>query len=346
MRQLLNTLYVTSGDSYISRDGTNLVVSVNGSEVGRLPIHNIEQVVSFGHSGASPSAMSLCVENGVSVSFMSPNGRFLAGVYGETKGNVLLRRAQYRIADDSVASLCISKNMILGKVANSRHVLKKAKNNHGQSMNLVTIDASISKLDALIDSIGEIADIGSLRGLEGEAARAYYESFDTMILKNKEDFYFRCRNRRPPRDRINAMLSFVYSMLANDVRSALESVGLDPFVGFMHTDRPGRPSLALDIMEEMRPMADRVVLSIVNLRMVSSEGFVEIENGAVVMDDNTRKTIIDAWQTRKSDEITHPFIEEKIKIGLIPFVQSMLLAKHIRGEIDGYPPFIMTRMTS
>jgi len=345
MKKLLNTLYVTSEDSYISKDGTNVVVSVSGAEVGRLPVHNIEQVVCFGHSGASPSAMRLCVENGVSISFMSPNGRFIAGVYGETKGNVLLRRAQYRIADDPGGSLRISKNMILGKMANCRHVLRKAKSNHGQKMNTAVVDSSIARLTELISSVENASDADNLRGLEGEAARYYYESFDCMILKDKEDFYFRCRNRRPPRDRMNAMLSFIYSMLANDVKSALEAVGLDPYVGFLHTDRPGRPSLALDLMEEMRPIADRIALSLVNLRMVSPKGFIETESGAVVMDDETRKIIIDAWQTRKNDETYHPFIKEKIKIGLIPFVQAMLLSKHIRGEINGYPPYIMTQVT-
>ena len=211
---------------------------------------------------------------------------------------------------------------------------------------MTAVDESIAKLTNLINSMDEIRDVNSLRGIEGEAAHSYYESFDCMILKNKEDFYFRCRNRRPPRDRMNAMLSFVYSMLANDVKSALESIGLDPFVGFLHTDRPGRPSLALDLMEEMRPIADRVVLSLANLCMVSPEGFIETEGGAVLMDDETRKIIIDAWQTKKNDEVYHPFIKEKVKIGLIPFVQAMLLSKHIRSEIDGYPPFIMTQATS
>lgn len=341
MRKLLNTLYVTSPDSYLSKDGSNLVVSVNGVEIGRLPIHNIQQVICFGHSGASPSAMRLCIDNDVALSFMTPNGRFLASVFGETKGNVLLRRSQYRLADDENTSLSISKNMILGKMINCRSLLKKGKNDHKDVIDAEMLGKMIDRITDFIEGVDLISSADALRGIEGDAARIYFEGVDNLILKDKEEFFLRCRNRRPPRDRMNSLLSFLYSMLANDVKSALESVGLDSYVGFLHTDRPGRPSLALDVMEELRPIADRVALTLVNLRMVSSGGFVEMEGGAIIMDDDTRKIVIDAWQSRKSDTVYHPYIKEKVPIGLLPFIQAMLLSRYIRGDIDGYPPFIL-----
>ena len=331
---------MTNPNAYLSKDGSNIVVSTDKNEIGRLPIHNIEQIVCFGYRGTSPSLMGLCVENGVSLCFVTPNGKFMASVQGEASGNVLLRREQYRIADDDIRSIQIAKNMIIGKVVNSRAVLRKFKNNHADSAYIISINSAIEKITSLIDLIDSASDSTSLRALESEAARIYFGVFDALILKSKEDFFFRERNRRPPRDRVNAMLSFVYSMLANDVRSALDSVGLDPFVGFLHVDRPGRPSMALDLMEEMRPIADRVVLTLINLRSVDPDGFIEKEGGSVIMREDTRRCVIAAWQSRKNDEIYHPYIEEKIKIGLIPFIQSSLLAKCIRGEINGYPPFI------
>ncbi|MFA6662570.1 MAG: type I-C CRISPR-associated endonuclease Cas1c [Bacilli bacterium] len=341
MKQLLNTLYVTHSDSYISKDGNNLLISIDGKEVGRVPVHNIQQIVCFGYSGVSPYAMRLCIENNVTISFMTSNGKFLASVYGETKGNVLLRREQYRIADDLDSSLRISRHMITGKILNSLGLLKKGKNNHKDKIDVNVVNRTITKLNELITEIDSVSDMDALRGLEGEAAKAYFNAFDSMILQNKTDFFFRCRNRRPPRDRTNAILSFLYSMLANDVKSALESIGLDSYVGFLHTDRPGRPSLALDVMEEMRPLADRLTLNLINLRIVQPEGFIEKENGAIIMNDDTRKIVIDAWQSRKTEIVYHPYLKEKLSVGLIPFVQAMLLSRHIRGEINGYPPFIL-----
>lgn len=341
MKQLLNTLFITAPDSYLSRDGTNLVVSIDGTEVGRIPAFNIEQVMCFGYIGASTAAMRLCCENNISMSFMNPQGRYLMGVHGETKGNVLLRREQYRIADDEYRALQIGRNMILGKVANSRQLIRKSRSNHMERLDNPFINGSISSLTTFIEQIRSSDSIGSLRGLEGDASHVYFKTFDSLILVGKNDFFFRCRNRRPPRDRVNAMLSFVYSMLARDVESALESVGLDPYVGFIHTDRPGRASLALDLMEELRPLADRVVLSLINLRRVDADGFLEEAGGAVMMSDETRRTVIDAWQTRKNAEVIHPFLKERIKLGLVPYVQSMLLSKCIRGELDKYPPFLI-----
>ncbi len=342
IRQLLNTLYVTSADSYLSKDGTNVVVSINGSEKGRIPIHNIESIVMFGRLGASPALMGLCVESGVSLSFMNPFGRLIATVCGGTKGNVLLRRSQYRIADNPMCSLLIARNMIVGKLSNCRQVVRKMKNNHGAEIGAEHIDVCISCLSSSIALAKECTEIDSLRGIEGNATSAYFLLFDRMILRNKDMFSFRERNRRPPRDRVNAMLSFSYSLLANDVRSALETVGLDPYVGFMHTDRPGRPSLALDLMEELRPLADRFVLRLINLGIENPSNFITSGDGSVLLDDDGRKVFLDEWQKNKNEDTYHPYLGCSIKRGLIPYVQSMLLAKHIRGEIDGYPPFLIS----
>lgn len=343
MRQLLNTLYVTSPDSYLHRDGTNLVVDVGGREVGRIPIHNIQQVMCFGYSGASTGAMRLCAESNVLLSFMNPNGRFLASVSGETKGNVLLRRAQYRRADDGAASLEISCNMIKGKLINSRAVLRKGLSNHPDRVDAKIVGGAIERLTESISAIDGATSAAELRGIEGDAAKVYFESIDELILRNKSAFFMHGRTRRPPRDRFNSLLSFTYSMLTNDVRSSLESVGLDPYVGFFHTDRPGRVSLALDLMEEMRPLADRVALRLVNLGMLSPNDFIEEGGGAITMTDEGRSVVINEWQKMKSESVKHHYLNESIQAGLIPYVQSMLLARLIRGDLDGYPPFIIGR---
>ncbi len=341
MRQLLNTLYVTSSDSYVRKDGTNIVVEVQGSEVGRIPIHNIQQVMCFGYSGASAGAMRLCTDNNVSMTFMTPSGRFLASVSGEIKGNVLLRRTHYRLADDELKSLEISRNMIKGKIINSRAVLQKGLSNHSGKLDVRIVEQSIKHLTDSLVSIDNAVACGELRGIEGDAAKSYFKAIDELILKNKSVFFMDERTRRPPRDRFNALLSFLYSMLTADVRSALEATGLDPFVGFLHTDRPGRPSLALDLMEEFRPLADRVALRLVNLGMLSGDGFTEDGGGAFMMDDDTRATVINEWQKTKCNTVNHPFLKESLQAGLLPFVQSMLLARCIRGDLNGYPPFLI-----
>ena len=343
MQQLLNTLYVTSPDSYVHKDGTNIVVSISGKEAGRVPIHNLQQVVCFGNAGSSPSAMRLCAENNVTMTFMRPNGRFLASVSGDTKGNVLLRREQYRIADDPVRSLEISRNMLRGKIVNCRAVLRKGLSNHPDRVDASAMGVSIGRLTECVARIGSAASSAELRGIEGDAAKEYFGALDSLILQGKSAFFMVERTRRPPRDRFNAILSFLYSMLTNDVRSALESSGLDPYVGFLHTDRPGRPSLALDVMEELRPVADRVALRLVNLRLLDAEDFEFEEGGAVRMNDNARATVIREWQGMKSTQTRHPFMDEDMPMGMVPFAQSMLLAKCVRGDIDGYPPFILKR---
>lgn len=341
MKQLLNTLYITNPDSYLHRDGTNLVIDIDGKEAGRIPIHNLQQVICFGYNGASTGAMHLCVENAVTLTFMRANGRFLASVNGETKGNVLLRRAQYRVADNLESSLSIARNMIEGKVINCRAVLRKGLSNHPDSPYSDTLREALQGLSSSISSIQSVESAAELRGVEGDAARTYFSALDGLILRNKDSFFMNERSRRPPKDRFNAVLSFLYALLTNDVRSSLEAVGLDPYVGILHTDRPGRPSLALDLMEEFRPIADRIALRLVNLGMISGDGFIVEGGGSYMMNDQTRAVVISEWQKMKSQEIYHPFIEEKVQTGILPHIQSMLLAKCIRGDLDGYPPFII-----
>ena len=342
MRKLLNTLYVTTPDAYLARDGENLVVRIGNEEKFRIPIHNLEGVVCFGYMGASPHLMRLCSENNVGLSFLTPSGKFLARVSGRVRGNVLLRRTQYRKADNRLESLEISKSFIIGKIVNCRTVLGRGIRDHG-----AVIDCNrVRGVDALlIENLLKIEDCDSadtLRGIEGNCAKFYFVALDDLILKQKDDFYVHERNRRPPLDNMNTLLSFLYTLLAHDVESALETVGLDPYVGFFHTDRPGRPGLALDMMEELRPyMADRLALNLVNLNQVNGDDFYKKENGGVIMKDDGRKTVIAAWQKRKQDMITHPYLNEKIPIGLLPYVQAMLMARFLRGDIDGYPPFFM-----
>ncbi|RQD81875.1 MAG: type I-C CRISPR-associated endonuclease Cas1 [Methanocalculus sp. MSAO_Arc2] len=342
MRKLLNTLYVTTPESYLIRDGENVVVKVDSKEKFRIPIHNLEGIVCFGYMGASPHLMRLCSENNVGLSFLNPNGRFLARVSGPVRGNVLLRRTQYRKADNHTESLDIAKSFIIGKVVNCRTVLGRALRDHADVINSGKVQAT----DALlIENLLKIEDCDSadvLRGIEGNCAKFYFVTLNELILKQKKDFFLEGRNRRPPLDNMNALLSFLYTILAHDVQSALETVGLDPYVGFFHTDRPGRASLALDMMEELRPfMADRLALNLVNMRQISKDDLLKKENGGVILTESGRKEVIGTWQKRKQDIITHPYLKEKIPIGLLPYVQAMLMGRFLRGDIEGYPPFFM-----
>jgi len=343
LKQLLNTLYVTTDGSYIRKDGTNLVISTKEKDLGRIPVFNIQSLVCFGNIGVSPYAMRLCSENSVSVSFMSDRGRFIASVQGEIRGNVLLRREQYRIADDPVRSLDIAKHMVRGKLVNCRRVLSKGFSNHPDRVESAKMNSCIQTLKKATEDVISAESADELRGIEGCAATAYFECLDQLILKDKDHFFIRGRNRRPPRDRFNALISFLYALLANDIASALESVGMDPYVGFMHTDRPGRASLALDMMEELRPAADRVALRLINLGLLDKDGFIEKEGGAVMLDDDGRRSVLDEWQEYKKGNVRHPFLNENIPMGIVPFVQASLLARSIRGEIDGYPPFILVQ---
>ncbi len=342
MRKLLNTLYVTTPGSYLSRDGENIVIKVENQEQFRLPIHNLEGIVCFGFLGMSPSLMSLCAERDVALSFLTENGYFLGKVTGPVSGNVLLRRKQYRMADDPEMSVNLARLFIAGKIANCRNVLQRAVRDHSDQMDVSQINQVISVLSLKQDQAIKAQEMNYLRGVEGEAAQAYFGVFDLMIVAQKDHFFMNGRNRRPPLDNINALLSFTYVLLMHEVRAALESVGLDPCVGFLHVDRPGRQSLALDMMEELRPyFADRMVLSLVNRKLVNNKGFTKRDMGGVLMDDSTRKEVIGAWQKRKQEEVMHPFLNEKIPVGLLPYVQALLLARFVRGDLNNYPVHIV-----
>ncbi len=342
MKKLLNTLYVTTPESYLHRDGENVLVKIGSDEKFRIPIHNLEGIVCFGYMGASPRLMQLCSENNVGLSFLSPHGKFLGRVNGEVRGNVLLRRTQYRVADNSEASLDIAKGFIAAKIVNCRTVLGRSLRDHGE---VIRCDRIRNADNLLIENLGKIEtcpDADVLRGIEGNCAKFYFDVLDELILKQKTDFFIHNRNRRPPLDNMNALLSFLYTLLAHDMESALETVGLDPYVGFFHTDRPGRAGLALDMMEELRPfMADRLVLNMVNLQQICGNDFMKKEGGGVILTDKGRKAVLEVWQKRKQDAITHPFLNEKISVGLLPYVQALLMARFLRGDIDGYPPFFM-----
>jgi CRISP-associated protein Cas1 len=341
MRKLLNTLYITTPESYLSRDGENVVIKVENKEKFRIPVHNIEGIVSFGFMGASPSLMALCAERKVALSFVTESGRFLGRVSGPVSGNVLLRRTQYRMADDEKVSLDVSRLFIAGKIVNSKTVLQRALRDHPESLDVASFEEAIKTLTVKQKKALKANNANELRGIEGESAMTYFSVFDQMILHQKEDFKMEGRNRRPPKDNVNALLSFIYTLLMHEVRAALESVGLDPCVGFLHVDRPGRQSLALDLMEEFRPfLADRLVLSLINRKQISPKGFVKQPAGGIIMDDETRKEVIGGWQKRKQEEIMHPFLEEKVPIGLLPYCQALLMARFIRGDIENYPVFI------
>ncbi len=340
MRKLLNTLYVTSQDTYLSLDGENIVILEGEKEKGRVPLHNLEAIVSFGYRGASPALMGACATKNIALSFMTPQGKFLARISGPVKGNVVLRKKQYQISEDAEECLKIARNCILGKVYNSRWVLECALRDHALQIDTEKVKRASGYLYHSITNIQNCGSMDQLRGFEGEAASVYFGVLDDLILQQKKEFQFTGRNRRPPLDYVNAMLSFVYTLLTGMITSALETTGLDPYVGFMHTDRPGRVSLALDLIEELRPvLADRFVLTLINKKMVTAKGFIKRENGAVIMNDELRKIILTEWQNRKKEVITHPFLKEKVEWGMIPFVQSMLLARYLRGDLDEYPPF-------
>lgn len=339
MRKLLNTLFVTTQGAYLSKKDETVLVRVEQETKLRLPIHTLEGIVCFGQVSCSPFLMGFCCERGIGLSFFTEHGRFLARAVGKVSGNVLLRKAQYRVSEDQSASAGIAQNIIVAKIANCRQVVQRGiREDHiPENDDLSNTSRMMARI---LEELRSPLDLESLRGKEGEAARCYFSSFGALITAEKDAFHFNGRNRRPPLDRVNALLSFVYTLLCHDVVSALESVGLDSQVGFLHRDRPGRPSLALDLMEELRPvLADRLVLTLINRRQINSNDFKIAENGAVIMDDETRKTVIVAYQQRKQDEMMHPFIEEKIPLGLVPYTQSLLLARCLRGDIDGYPPF-------
>lgn len=341
MKKHLNTLYVTTQNSYLHKEGQSVVVKVEQENRLRLPIHTLDGIVCFGAVSMSPFLMYHCAENNVAVSFLSEYGKFLARIQGPVAGNVLLRREQYRRADDPSAAAQITRGFLIGKLANARTVLRRAIRDHAEKTDIQTLEKSQSRLTQYLQRLETVRPVDELRGIEGEAAASYFTAFPHLITVPDEAFAFTGRNRRPPLDPVNALLSFVYTLLVHDCRSALEGVGLDPCVGFLHTDRPGRPSLALDLMEEFRAfLADRLVLSLINRRQIQPKDFQDSAGGAVTMTDDARKTVLATWQSRKQEEITHPYLGEKCKAGLLPHLQAQLLARHLRGDLDAYPPFI------
>lgn len=341
MRQLLNTLFVTSEDIYLTLDGENVVANREKVVAARYPLHTLSAIITFSYSGASPALMGACAQRGISLSFCSPRGEFLARVTGESNGNVLLRRTQYRIADDPVQSCVLARNMIFGKIHNARWSIQRTRRDHSLRVDDARLGEVSEQLKDVLPQVLFQEDLDSLRGLEGAAATAYFGVFDQLILGNKAVFHFTTRSRRPPMDPVNALLSFAYSLLSHDCASALESAGLDSYVGFLHRDRPGRSSLALDLMEELRPcIADRFVLSCINNRIFQKSDFDYRENGAVFLNEKGRRTFLQRWQERKKDTLTHPFLGEKIPWGLVPYLQAMLLARHLRGDLEAYPPFL------
>lgn len=344
MRRQLNTLYVTTDGAWLRKDGANVVMEVEQTERARVPVHMLESLVCFGRVLVSPPLLGYCAEQGISVCFLSPNGRFLARVEGPVSGNVLLRREQYRRSDDAASCAAIVRNLLIGKLYNQRVVLGRALRDHGS---VLTAEASVQlthaqqRLERISAKLTQEPDADVLRGLEGEAAQAYFGVFDHLIRVPDEFMRFSGRNRRPPRDAVNALLSLFYTLLTHDCRSALETVGLDPAVGFLHRDRPGRPSLALDLMEEFRAfLADRLTLSLINRRQIAARDFQSMDNGVVLLKEESRKVLLVAYQERKREEVQHPFLEEKVPIGLLPVVQAQLLARHVRGDLDAYPPFL------
>ncbi len=341
MRKLLNTLYVMTDSCYLTLDVENIVIQNGEKTLARFPLHTLENIICFTYKGATPALMGACAERKIGMSFFSPRGAFLARVVGKEYGNVLLRKEQYRISDDGTRSVVYAKNMIVGKVYNSRWSIERTLRDHAYRVDAEKLKQISNILYETLPKLDSATGLDELRGIEGKAAEQYFSILNDMILNQKEEFAFTRRNRRPPLDNINAVLSFAYTVLAGDCANALSSVGLDPYVGFMHGDRPGRTSLALDLMEELRPvLADRFILTLINTKAIQAVHFERQKDNAVLLSDDGRKVFFNAWQNHKKETITHPYLKEKIEWGLVPYVQALLLARTIRGDIDEYPPFL------
>lgn len=341
MRKLLNTLYVMTESCYLTLDGENIVIQDDKKTLGRFPLHTLENIICFTYKGASPALMGACAERKIGMSFFSPRGKFLARTVGKEYGNVLLRKEQYRISDNDGRSVLYARNMITGKVFNCRWSIERTLRDHAYRVDVEKLKQVSESLYKILPQIDSTLKLDELRGIEGKCAEQYFSVFNDMVLNQKDDFLFTRRNRRPPLDNINAILSFAYTVLAGDCANALLSVGLDPYVGFMHSDRPGRTSLALDLMEELRPiLADRFVLTLINTKAIQANHFEKHKDNAVFLNDEGRKVFFNSWQNHKRESITHPYLKEKILWGLVPYVQALLLARTIRGDIDEYPPFL------
>jgi CRISPR-associated protein Cas1 len=341
MKKHLNTLFITTQGTYLAKEGECVLVRVDQKIMARIPVHTLRGIVCFGQVSYSPYLLGHCAKNNVSISHLTEYGKFLATMQGPVSGNVLLRREQYRKADDPNACGIIAKGVLVGKIANCRTVLQRGARDHVNKGNGETLREGADRLTASMQRLKWADNVDSLRGIEGEAANTYFSVFNSLITSKDLRFCFTGRNRRPPLDPINCLLSFLYSLLVHDVRSALECVGLDPAVGYLHKDRPGRPSLALDLMEEFRPFfADRLALTLINRGQITPKDFKLTESGAVHLRDEARKTLLVAYQNRKQEEVTHPYLKEKMTIGMLWHVQALLLARHIREDLDAYPPFV------
>lgn len=339
MKRHLNTLFVTTAGSYLAKDGETVLVRVEGETRARVPVLALDGIVCFGQVSYSPYLLAHCAENGVTISHLTETGRFQARIQGPTTGNVLLRRTQYRWADDLERTTALARAFVLGKLHNGRVVYRRAGRDADGSARKEGLTAAADRLGDLVAKAEHVESADAARGVEGEAGASYWQDFPLLVSRNAEGFIFGGRSRRPPLDRVNCLLSFLYTVLAHDIRSALETVGLDPYVGFLHRDRPGRPSLALDMMEEFRPwLVDRLVLSLINRGQVRPAGFVSEETGGYLMDDDTRRAVLTAWQERKQEMVTHPFLNEKMPVGLLWHTQALLLARHLRGDLEAYPP--------
>ena len=341
MKKLLNTLYITNPDYYLSLEGETVTVLSDKKKIGKIPLHNLESIITCGYMGASPALMGKCAQEGISIIFLSRNGKFLARIVGEQYGNVILRKTQYRVSECEEESLKLAKCFIMSKLYNSRWILERAIRDHKLRVDTEALKSASLTLKNSLNSSYECKSMDSLRGIEGEAASIYFGVFNELILQQEEDFSFEFRSRRPPLDRVNALLSFAYVLLTSMCTSALESVGLDPYVGFMHTIRPGRKSLALDLVEELRSVfADRFVITLINKKLILSKHFIEQEDGAVLLNDEGKKIFFKYWQQKKLEVIEHPYLKEKVEWGMLPYIQAMLLARYLRGDLDGYPVFL------
>ena len=341
MRKLLNTLYVMTESCYLTLDGENIVIQNGENVLGRFPLHTLENVVCFTYKGASPALMGACAQRQIGMSFFSPRGKFLARTVGKEYGNVLLRKEQYRISDDGDKSAAFAKNMITGKIYNKRWSKERTLRDHAYRVDAAKLKQISNVLYQSLHRVQEVSALDELRGVEGKAAEQYFSIFQDLILNQKDTFSFAGRNRRPPLDPVNALLSFAYTVLAGECANAIYSVGLDPYVGFMHRDRPGRTSLALDMMEELRPiLADRFILTLINTKAIQAVHFEKQKDQAVLLNEEGRKVFFHSWQNHKKETITHPFLKEKMEWGLVPYIQALLLARTIRGDLEEYPPFL------
>ncbi len=341
MKRILNTLYITTQKVYVHKERETIVVSLNKKELLKIPAINLNSIVCFGNVRVSPFLLGHCANKGISISFMTEYGKFLCRVQGPVAGNVLLRKAQYRMSDSMEFSVLIARNVLIGKFMNCRTVVERALRDHSERVDQKALEEASKQIERSVNKVMKCNDLELMRGIEGDTAKIYFGVLDHLILNQKEDFFMKDRNRRPPMDRVNCILSFLYTLLYHDMRSALETTGLDPAVGFLHRDRPGRLSLSLDLMEEFRPViADRLMLSLINLRQIESKDFEISDSGTVLMNEKARKTVLETYQKRKQECLEHPFIGETMHIGLLFHTQALLLARYIRGDLDEYPPFI------